>query len=77
MDNASIHSEKTTKLIDYCDKFDIQLIWNVKYRPEFNGIEGVWGWAKKKFRARIDWLKANGKSWDDNALVNEIMESIP
>ena len=59
IDNASIHNEESEKLLAYCDKFDIQVIFNVKYRPDFNGIEGVWGWAKKKYRARIDWMKAS------------------
>ena len=40
---------------DYCDKFDIKLIKNVVSRADFNGIEGVWSWAKREYKARLDW----------------------
>ena len=77
LDNSSIHNEKSTAFIRYCDKFDIKIIFNVKYRPDFNGIEAVWGWAKKEIRAKLDWFKANGLEWNELQLVEDIMGSIP
>ena len=43
---------------------DIRLIWNVAYRPDFNGIETVWAWCKKQYRDRIDFYKANNIPWE-------------
>ena len=40
LDNTAIH--KSDEIFKYCDKMDIRLIWNVAYRPDFNGIETVW-----------------------------------
>ena len=28
------------------------MLWNVAYKPIFNGIEAVWAMAKKKYRAK-------------------------
>ena len=69
LDNSSIHNEKTTVFEKYCERFDIQIIFNIKYRPDFNGIENVWGLAKRRYRAKIDWHKANGVSWNNEMLV--------
>ena len=60
-DNNGIHN--MDMVWDYCDKVDIKWILNVKYRPDFNGIEGVWGWTKQVYRKRLDWYRANGIIW--------------
>ena len=75
LDNQRLH--KSEAVTDYCNKFDIELIWNVKARPDFNGVEFVWDWAKRKYRSRLDHPKANGEAWDQQELVAEIMESVP
>ena len=75
LDNSGIH--ESDEITAYCDKMDIQLIYNVTYRPDFNGIEAVWGWIKKRFRARVDWNKANEQTWDELPLVDEMMRAIP
>jgi len=31
-------------------RLKIDLLWNVPYRPELNGIEFVWSIAKRRFR---------------------------
>ena len=51
LDNASIHKAKDTKYM--AEEWGIPLIYNVPYRPDFNGIEFVWGWAKQCYRKRI------------------------
>ena len=49
LDNASIHRSKAT--VDHARLLDFQMIWNVPYHPEFNGIEYVWAVVKARFRA--------------------------
>ncbi len=75
MDNPRIHPEEEVEA--YADKFDIRILWNVKYRADFNGIELVWGWAKREYRKKVDWLKANGIGWKQPELVEEVLASIP
>ena len=75
LDNCRVHDFED--FYKYCDKFDIQIIWNAKYRPDFNGIEFVWGRAKKHFRAQVDWFKANGVQWNEVQLVEEVLKAIP
>ena len=58
LDNLRLHRNEAVD--NYCMHWDIELIWNVKGRPDFNGVEFVWDWAKRKYRARLDQLKANG-----------------
>ena len=53
LDQGSMHRGQAIE--DYCEKFDIRLIWNPTSRPEFNGIEPVWSWAKREYKARLDW----------------------
>ena len=77
IDNCGIHDHKTPEFIEYCDKRDIVIIWNIKYRPDLNGIEFVWKWAKKEYRSWVDWFRANGMNWNETQLVEIIMDSIP
>ena len=64
-------------MIAYCDKMDIQIIFNVPYRPDFNGIEFVWNGAKKEYRKRLDLLKANGEVWNNRLIVEKVLNNIP
>ena len=79
LDNCRIHGKEsqTQKFEKYCDEKDIQIIWNIKYRPDLNGIEYVWGRAKKEFRAKVDCFKANGVKWNEVQLVEEVLQTIP
>ena len=77
VDNSSIHRDSTAPFIKYCDKMDISYLRNVRYRPDFNGVEIVWGWAKKRFRHQMDYLKANNLPWDEMLIVKDVMDSIP
>jgi transposase len=40
LDNCSIHKAKATR--ETADALGIEFIWNVPYKPAFNGIEYVW-----------------------------------
>ena len=51
LDNATIHRAKDTKMMT--EILRIPLVFNVAYRPDFNGIEYVWGWAKQAYRKRM------------------------
>ena len=55
---------------------DIRVIYNLSYRPDFNGIELFWAAAKKDYRSRLDWLKANGRPWVQADLVQQCVEGV-
>jgi transposase len=74
-DNCKIH--KTEAVLKYCERRDITWIMNIKHRPDFNGIEGVWGWTKKVYRERLDWFRANGIRWKQAEVISKILEEIP
>jgi|OM-RGC.v1.031709212 Transposase and inactivated derivatives len=48
IDNAPSHRSKEFKA--ECAWWKVWIIWNVPYKPEFNGIEKVWHLMKRKFR---------------------------
>jgi len=48
LDNCSIHKARVSKTL--AQRLKIDLLWNVPYRPELNGIEFVWSIAKRRFR---------------------------
>ena len=57
-------------------RLPVRIVKNVAYRPDFNGIEGIWAIAKRDYRRRIDWFKANGRSWDQETVVKQCMAGI-
>ena len=77
MDNASIHGTEGGEVDTYCRANQITVIMNIKYRPDFNGIEGFWAAAKRRFRSRLDWLKANGLTWNLREMVEDVLTAIP
>ena len=76
-DNASYHGKEGGEVETYCRRNEILIIRNVPYRPDFNGIEGYWALVKRSFRSRLDWLKANGLTWNLLQLVEDCLCSIP
>ena len=74
-DNCGIH--ETEEVLKYCERRDITWIMNIKHRPDFNGIEGVWGWTKKVYRERLDWFRANGIRWKQAEVISKILDEIP
>ena len=61
-DNCRTHITLTVK--EFCEAENINLIFNVSYRPDLNSIERLWKDAKLDFRKRLDWHKANFEPWD-------------
>ena len=75
-DNASIHAYNDD-LDWYCKQNEIGLIFNCAYRPSFNGIELVWAWCKREYRAKLDYYKAMYHEWDQLEVVRLITEAVP
>ena len=48
MDNCKIHDTRVTQ--EVVAQQEIDVLWNVPYRPDLNGIEYVWAIAKRRFR---------------------------
>ena len=42
------------------EEIDIELVWNLPYRPDLAGIELLWAEAKRRYRKELDRLKAYG-----------------
>ena len=61
-DNCKIHT--TRAVYTFCEANDITLIANVPYRPDLNGIEHIWGWAKHRYRGMVNNFKARDIDWN-------------
>ena len=66
-DNCRTHCTDAVRF--FCEAEGINLIHNVPYRPDLNGIELVRGWAKHVYRGKIENLNACDEDWDQAALV--------
>ncbi len=49
LDNCTVHRAKESTV--HAATIGIDLLWNVPYRPDLNGIEMVWGMAKVQYRS--------------------------
>ena len=76
MDMAGIHCTQALWSDVMGGDPDIRIIYNLPYRPDFNGIEVFWAAAKRDYRSRLDWIKANGKSLAQVELVQECVEGV-
>ena len=72
-DNCAIHKSWEVKHWLAENDPEMQLIYNIPYRPDLNGIELVWKDCKQRYRARVDYYKANNVSFDHQALVEDIV----
>ena len=64
-DNASIHTAHRVRIAAAKEDIKIELAFNASYRPDCNGIEMVWARMKQRYRARVDYNKANNEEWDN------------
>ena len=62
LDNASIHRSKN--VLQFAAERGIDLLFNVPYRPDLNGIEYFWADMKKLYRRRVLDAKVQGKKFD-------------
>ena len=51
MDNATFHKRQDTE--DLLNRYGHQILWLPPDRPDFNPIEQMWAWVKRK---RKEWL---------------------
>ena len=58
---------------------DITLVFNLVARPDLAtvGIERVWSWAKRLYRAEIERLQAINRPFDHLGVVQHVLEGIP
>ena len=72
-DNCAIHKSWEVKHWLAENDPEMQLIYNIPYRPDLNGIELVWKDCKHRYRGRVDYYKANNVTFDHQALVEDIV----
>lgn len=72
-DNCSIHLSWFLKEWLKLHDPDLQLVYNIAYRPDLNGIESLWLDCKTRYRARLDNYKANCIEFQHQALVEDIV----
>ena len=75
-DNCWIHQANIVKELAQLPEIDIELVFNLPYRPDCNGIELLWREAKRWYRGEADRLKAQAINWDQIGLVQHILEGI-
>jgi hypothetical protein len=72
-DQASIHTSGYTEDMADSEEVDIELISNVAYRPDLNGIEWLWLDVKNRFREMILQMKAANQKIDSMGLIEASM----
>ena len=75
LDNCSIHTANNTKVA--ADSYGFRVLFNQSYRPDFNGIEGLWAHMKRLYRKKVAGYKASQIKWDQYQLVKEVYEEVP
>lgn len=70
-----MHACDATRSMAY--DLDIPLIFNMPYRPEFNGIENLWAHAKAQYKRMMLGNHAMGKSWKNQEVVPELIMNVP
>ena len=63
-DNCKIHQANIVKELATTAEIDIELVFNVAYRPDLMGIELFWAESKRRYRRELDRLKAHNRNWD-------------
>ena len=69
--------QNSPEIRKWSEENGVPVMNNLKYRPECNGIEEIWGWAKRKYRAIVGYHKAMELDWNQIEMVKAIMESVP
>jgi hypothetical protein len=69
LDNCSVHKSKATRKRAKNADINIELVYNIPYRPDLNGIEFFWGHAKRSYRKHLMQYKAEGVLFDNWGLA--------
>ena len=74
LDNATIHTSDATRL--YASDLGIPLIFNLPYRPEYNGLENLWLHTKAEYKTTVLAWRYQGVSWDNAELAAKLIEKV-
>ena len=76
LDNCKIHRAHVVQDFAASPEINIELVWNLPYRPDLAGIEKLWADAKRRYIKELDRLKAHDIDFDHRALVEQEMDGI-
>ena len=74
LDNASIH--KTKGVLKTAKEEKIELIYNVEFRADMNGIERLWDRAKIKYKDAVDRRRVKGLFLDNLGLTEGAIDAV-
>ena len=75
LDNASIHKANIMK--EASEKYQVPLVFNMAYCPQYNGIEQYWGHCKRHYRAAVGQLKVDDvNGWNNQDVVLGAIEKV-
>ena len=74
LDNCSIHKAAQTR--DLAKRLNMDILWNVPYRPDMNGIELVWAIIKKEYKSLMLQRMAGLTQMTMAECVNKAMQSV-
>jgi transposase len=75
LDNCKVHTSQLA--LEFATEVGLPLIFNCSYRPDMNGIELCWAWAKREYRAKLSYYKAMFCSFNNLELVQGIVNATP
>ena len=73
-DNARIH--KNHHVEEAACEEDVDMLFNIPYRPDLNGVEGLWRIAKDIYRREIARLHVNQKKINNLEVVQWVFMQI-
>ena len=76
IDNCPMH--KAVLVREFIAQFPdtLKLLMNLPYRPDLNGIEELWGEAKRIYRTRMVKLNASWKRYDNVIEVEKVLSQL-
>lgn len=75
LDNLSVH--KASLVAKVAEEVQVQLIFNVPYSPQFNGIEMYWSLVKRVYKNSALQRLLKGNHQSDIALIKSSLLAIP
>ncbi len=75
-DNARIHYANLVRELAASEEVDIELVWNVAYRPDLMGVEKLWAEAKRRYRRELECLKAHDRMFDQISLFYMVLDGV-
>ena len=69
MDNAGHHRSEKTREFAQREDIDIEILFNIPYRCDFNPVELIFRKAKYNYAKELEIFKANNQKWDQMETV--------